>query len=353
MAATYHDYYQTLGVERSASAEDIQRAYRALARKYHPDISKEPGAEQKFKDVSEAYEVLKDPEKRKKYDTLGHNWKAGEEFRPPPGWPGAGWPGAGSSGGQGQRGQRARSARTHRPGHATAGVEFSDFFESLFGGAGGSASASWGDIDDDDRAGSAASRFRAARAAGPRAGADSHAEITISLADAYHRQTRQLNLETSDASGKSSTRTLDVRIPPGITDGTTIRLSGQGASGINGGPSGDLLLKLRIAPDDLFRLDPYSPQDLVLTLNLAPWEAALGAKVPLATLDGEVTVSIPAGSQSGQKLRIRGRGLPKKSGERADLIAELRIVVPRILEDHERELFEKLAEASNFKPRNI
>lgn len=334
MPAKYHDYYQTLGVERTASAEDIQRAYRALARKYHPDVNKEPGAEQKFKDIGEAYEVLKDPEKRKKYDLLGHNWKAGEEFRPPPGWSGSGFGGG-------------RSGRRTRAGQAEMPTDFSDFFETLFGGGGFT-------VEDEEGAervyqhgpGRTGSRPR------PRQGQDIEGEITVSLADVYHAQSRHVTLETSDRSGRRSTRSFDIRLPPGIADGGTIRLSGQGEAGVAGGSAGDVLLKVRIAPDDRFRIDTSNGHDLLTTLNVSPWEAALGAKVPLRTMEGEVTLTIPAGSQSGQKLRIRGKGLAKRSGDRGDLLAELRVVVPKSLHPDEKLLFEKLAQTSNFDPRN-
>lgn len=345
MPAKYQDYYQTLGVPRSASGEDIQRAYRTLARKYHPDVNKDPGAEQKFKDLSEAYEVLKDPDKRKRYDTLGHNWKAGDEFRPPPGWGQAGAGGFGFDVGASARGRRSRSTRTHRAGHAAQSADFSDFFESLFGGA---SAGGWQESDDDDPV----SRYRQRAHSAPRAGQDATVEITISLADAYHRHTRRVDLELTDSAGAVSTKSFDVRIPPGMTDGATIRLTGQGAPGSNGGPAGDLLLKVHIAPDVRFTIDPDNKHDLLTTLSISPWEAALGAKVPLHTLAGEVTLSIPPGAQSAQRLRIRGRGLPKKSGEHGDLLAVLRIVVPRELSPDERALFEQLAATSNFRPRH-
>lgn len=344
MSTTYHDYYQTLGVERTASADDIQRAYRGLARKFHPDVCKEAGAEKKFKEVAEAYEVLKDPEKRKLYDQLGGNWKAGQEFRPPPGWGGGVGNGGGSRGGH-----RSHAGRSRQQSAA----DFSDFFESLFGGAagvGGMGGMGGGWTGEDEEHDDYRSRTRHAHSR-TRNGADIEGEITISLADAFHGQTRQINLETSDRRGSVSTRSIDVRIPPGIADGSVIRLAGQGQSGTNGGESGDVLLKVRIAPDERFKIDPQNKHDLQTTLAISPWEAALGAKVTLKTFSGEVTVTVPAGSQSGQKLRIRGKGLPRKAGEHGDLLAELKIMVPRNPNSDEKALFEKLSIVSNFNPR--
>lgn len=340
MTARYQDYYQTLGVERSASAEDIQRAYRSQARKYHPDVNKESGAEKRFKEISEAYEVLKDPEKRKLYDQLGANWKQGQEFRPPPGWNGSGGPRArrqsyGPMGGMGGMGGGDEA-------------DFSEFFESIFGGFSGGGGV--GGMPSDDfveamRSGSRASRTRS------RAGQTHEVEITIALADAYHCASRQINLTTTDERGAQSSRTFDIRIPPGITEGGVVRLGGQGGSGVSGGPAGDVLLRVHIASDPRFKIDPNTKHDLLTTLRISPWEAALGASVPVTTMEGEVRVTVPAGSQSGQKLRIRGKGLPKKSGEHADLLAEIKIVVPRTLNPDEHALFQKLAETSNFDPR--
>jgi len=347
---TFKDYYESLGVSRSASSDEIQRAYRTLARKYHPDMSKEPGHEQRFKEVSEAYEVLKDPTKRKRYDMLGANYKAGQDFRPPPGWNG------GAS-------ARTGSPRRGGPSAQDAG-SFSDFFETIFGGGGGGQ----GGIDMEDflrasggggRSGGASTSARQPR---PRAGADHEAEITVSLAEAVRGGTRQVKLHTEEADGKppGDIRSYDVKIPPGITSGSTIRLSGQGGPGRNGGPAGDLLLRINIAPDPRFRFDqPRSADgspigtghDLVTIVPLMPAEAALGAKVDVPTVDGELTVTIPPGSQSGQRLRLRGHGIPKRSGERGDLFAELRIVVPHALSDEERAAYEQLARATKANPR--
>jgi curved DNA-binding protein len=346
MTARFVDYYNVLGVKRDASQEDIQRAYRTAARTYHPDMNKEPEAQKKFQEVQEAYEVLKEPERRKRYDQLGADYKPGQEFRPPQGWGGNG---RGRSAGAGSGGFRVNYGGDGGPESAFTGSNFSEFFESLFGGGGA------GGFDPFSEAGTATGRARGgARSArrhaeprGPRRGADAEAELLISLADAALRATKRVSL--TDSEGTS--RTLDLKIPAGVTDGATIRLAGQGGPGSAGGPSGDLLLRIRIAPDARFRLDPADPYTLISTLQVAPWEAALGAKVPLKTIDSEVTVTIPPGTSSGQRMRIRGQGLPNKSGERADLIAELRIVVPKSIDTETRVLYEQLAAKSNFDPR--
>ena len=341
MPAKFQDYYQSLGVARGATQDEIQGAYRTMARKYHPDMNKEPAAEAKFKEISEAYEVLKDPEKRKKYDTLGANWKQGQEFRPPPGWTGARPGGTRVDFGGGGRGGAAQG-------------DFSDFFESIFGGGGGMGGGGFGNDDF-------AEAMRGGRAAGggggrgrraqPRQGQTHEVEITISLADAFHGATRRISLSSTDEEGDESTKNFDVRIPSGVTDGSTIRLSGQGGEGHSGGPAGDLLLKVNIAPDPRFRLDPAHKHTLLVTLPIAAWEAALGAKVPLATMDGEITITVPPGSASGQKLRIKGKGLPNKTGDHGDLYAELKIVVPKTLSDEERKAWEAIRDSSAFDAR--
>lgn len=341
MTARYVDYYSSLGVKRDATQDEIQRAYRTAARKYHPDVNKEPEAQKKFQEIQEAYEVLKDAERRKRYDTLGADYKPGQEFRPPRGGAGSGW-------NAGPGGFRVNFGGDGGPETAFSGSNFSEFFESLFGnGASG--------FDPFSEAGPGSSRGRGAgrgsrrhaETRGPRRGADAEAELSISLADAAHRATKRVTL--SDSAGGS--RTLDVRIPAGVTDGAVIRLAGQGTPGANGGPAGDLLLRIRFAPDPRFRIDSSDPSMLIMSLPVAPWEAALGAKVPLRTLDSEIVVTIPPGTSSGQRLRIRGQGLPNKSGDRADLIAEVRIMVPRAIDSETRVLYEQLAAKSNFDPR--
>ena len=288
----YKDYYKTLGVTRDASADDIKRAYRKLARKYHPDVSKEPNAENRFKDVAEAYEVLRDADKRAAYDQLGSNWQAGQGFTPPPGW-GGGFEARGAPGGGG----------------------FSDFFDSLFGHGFGDGHG-------------------ARRRAGPE---EQHAQIRITLEDAFHGSTRTVNL--SQPGGR--TRTLEVRIPKGVRAGQRIRLAGQGSHG------GDLYLEIDFAPHRLFRLDGI---DLHLDLPVTPWEAALGATVKVPTLGGAVELTIPAGSQSGDRLRLRGRGLPASPAP-GDQYVVLKMMTPAARSEAARELYRRLAAELPLDPR--
>lgn len=352
MPAKFHDYYQVLGVQRSASADEIQRAYRDLARKYHPDMNKEKGAEERFKEIGEAYEVLKDADKRKRYDALGANWKHGQEFQPPQGWGGGAR--SGRRGGPGGAGGAGGNVHVD---FGEGGADFSDFFESLFGGGGARAGRSgFGGMSGDDfadamRGGAAGGRAARHGRSRARPGQTHEAEITIPLRDAFHGATRNITLTSSDDDGASSQKTYDVKIPAGVTDGAVIRLSGQGGPGMGGGEAGDLLLRIQIAPDPRFRFDPASKHDLITTVPIAPWEAALGGKVHVETLGGDLTMTIPPGSQSGQKLRIRGKGFPRKNADPGDLFAELKIVVPRTLTPEERTLYEQLRDQSNFDPR--
>jgi len=332
MPVKFQDYYQTLNVARTATQAEIQRAYRALARKYHPDVNKGSEAEAKFRAITEAYEVLKDPDKRQKYDTLGQNWKPGEEFNPPPGWENVRFHGRPGS----AEGFSFRSS----PGH------FSDFFEAIFGAAGGNSGGhsggnSGGGMDEvfarmQQQAGHSGGAGRSRYSGGePQA---HEAEITISLADAYHGATRQLTLRGSDG----SQRTVNVKIPPGTTDGAKIRLREVASDG------GDLLLRVQVAPDDQYELDGH---DLLMDLKLTPWEAALGAKLAVSTLAGKVTLTIPPGSSSGQKMRIRRKGLPRRGGDPGDLFLRLKIVLPKTLTPEEHRLFAQLQEQSRFDPR--
>lgn len=325
MAIKFQDYYQVLGVPRNASQDEIQRAYRKLARKYHPDINKSPDAEEQFKKISEAYEVLKDPEKRRKYDMLGENWRAGQDFTPPPGWDF--WTSRAGTGG----------GFNFSDLGGLGGRNFSDFFEALFGaGLGGFRTAG------------------RARAEGWTArGQDREAEITISLEDAYYGAKKTISLESlkpdpTTGHMQRTTQNLEVTIPAGITDGRRIRLSGQGEPGIGGGPPGDLYLLVHIAPHPVFQLKEY---DLIVEVPVAPWEAALGAQVEVPTMEGTARVKIPPGIQSGQRLRLRGKGLAKPGGERGDLYALIQVAVPKTLNQKERELFEELARHSSFQPR--
>lgn len=317
----YRDYYQILGVSRDASAEDIKRAYRRLARKYHPDVSAEAGAEERFKEVAEAYEVLRDAEKRAAYDQLGNNWRAGQEFRPPPGWSG-------------------KSQGGFHPG-GFGGGNFSDFFESLFGGLGG--------MGGMGGTGGMGGGFAGAR--GFQAGGESQTvPLEITLEEAYRGGTRALQLQSQerDASGQIVTRprTLNVKIPTGVISGQKIRLSGQGRPGGGGRPNGDLLLELTIKSHPLYRVQG---RDVSLDLPLAPWEAALGGKIEIPTLGGSVSINVPANAHHGQTLRLRGRGLPGQPP--GDQLAVLHIVNPPADSEAARDLFQRMARDLPFDPR--
>jgi curved DNA-binding protein len=313
VSTAYKDYYDVLGVEKSADKKAIKKAYRKLAREYHPDVNHEADAEDRFKEIAEAYEVLGDEEKREQYDAVGQGFSAGQDFRPPPGWD----PGAG---GQYQ--------------YQTAG-DFSDFFEEIFGGRGGPS-------------------FRTEYRRPPMRGADHEAEIEVSLEEAYHGVKRRIGLEaaeiTPDGRVERHRKTLDVSVPAGSGDGTRIRLKGQGGAGTDGAPNGDLFLHVHVKPDPRFQLDR---RNLRTTLEVTPWEAALGAKVPLKLVDGKTaSLTIKPGARSGSQMKLKGQGMPARGKAKAgDLFAEIRIVVPDELSDRERELFEELADASDFNPR--
>jgi curved DNA-binding protein len=320
----YRDYYETLNVPRTASADDIKKSYRRLARKFHPDVSKEKDAEAKFKQVQEAYEVLKDPEKRAAYDQLGSNWKAGQEFRPPPDF----------GGGFEYRGPP--------PGGAGGYDSFSDFFSSLFGGAAGGGSP-FGDA----AYGMGGGGRRRAR---PSRGRDHHARIDIELEEAFRGGTRMFELQRpqidEDGMLRNRKHTVKVAIPPGITQGQQLRLAGQGEESPGGGGSGDLFLEVHIRPHKQFEVDG---RNVTVTLPLAPWEAALGATVAVPTLGGEVEMRIPAGAQSGQKLRLRGRGLPGKPP--GDQFVQLKVVLPPADLPKARALYEQMQREIPFDAR--
>jgi curved DNA-binding protein len=294
----YKDYYAALGVARDADAEAIKKAYRKLARQHHPDVSKDPGAEARFKDVAEAYATLKDPEKRAAYDALGSR-AGGEEFSPPPQW----------------------QQDFHFGEGQFQDLDLADLLDALARGRGG----------------------RARSHTVPLRGRDFETTVRLSLEDAHHGTTVHLDVEHEDGS-----RTLAVTVPAGATDGQRLRLRGKGGPGRHGGPAGDIYLHIALAPHPVFRTDGH---DLYFDLALAPWEAALGKEVEVPTLDGPVLLTVPAGSQAGRKLRLRGRGLATGHGGRGDLYALVRIDVPATLTQRERELFEELARASSFDPR--
>ncbi|HEV7517396.1 MAG TPA: DnaJ C-terminal domain-containing protein [Thermoanaerobaculia bacterium] len=326
----FKDYYATLGVKKDASQDEIQKAYKKLARKFHPDVNKDTAAEAKFKDIGEAYEVLKDPDKRQKYDQYGSAWNSTRQTgAPPPGWEGVrfdfggGGPGGGGFGGSGAEG-------------------FSSFFDMLFGSGAGR------------RGGAGFGGGPGGFGGGGRGGADSEAELPLTLEEAFRGGTREITF-ADGATGER--KTLSVRIPPGVRSGQKIRLAGKGQAG-RGGSAGDLFLKIDVLPDPRFRVEG---SDLHTTVPVTPWEAALGGEAEVETLDGAVRVRVPAGSSSGRKIRLRGKGLASRNGgsggsggvgDRGDLIAELRIVVPDSLTDRERELFQELAETSEFRARD-
>ena len=334
MAVEFKDYYSTLGVARDASEADIKKAFRKLARQHHPDVAADKkAAEEKFKEINEAYEVLGDPEKRKKYDTLGPDWQNQGGFQPPPGWRG----GARRAPGGGSGGQ----AREFHFG----GTGFSDFFEQLFGGGGGGGGFGFGGMEDEDGG------FYPQQGQQPRRGRDIEGDILVTLQEAMDGTMRPISLQTVDpATGQEQTQTFTVRIPAGASEGRRIRVPGKGGPGHRGGEAGDLFLRIKVAAHPDFRA---KESDLYHDLDLAPWEAVLGHEVQVPGLDGSrVKMRIPAGTQNGQQLRLRGRGLPKgKSGERGDLYVVIHIALPTTLTDEERTQWERLAQVSRFDPR--
>lgn len=316
----YKDYYAIMGVKEDATQAEIKRAYRKLARKYHPDVNQGADSEAKFKELGEAYEVLKSPEKRAAYDQLGSQWQAGQEFHPPPGWD-AGFEYGGGGGAQPDMG------------------DFSDFFESLFGQRG------------------AAGGSRPGRGRGPAAGQgfrmrgeDHHAKILVELEDSYHGATRSISLKMPQMSGDghvtAQTRTLNVRIPKGVRQGQQIRLSGQGGAGYGEGEGGDLYLEIEFNPGSKYRVEGA---DVYLDLPLAPWEAALGDTVNVPTPAGSVDLKIPPNSQAGKKLRLKGRGIP--ASQPGDFYVVLQIKLPPADSPEHREIYEKMKQEFTFNPR--
>ena len=303
----FRDYYDTLGVARDATQDEIKRAYRKLARKYHPDVSKEANAEERFKEVGEAYEVLGNAEKRAAYDQLGADWKAGQDFRPPPNWDqGFEFDGAGFE-----------------------GADFSDFFDSLFGQRGGHARGQ--------------REFHAR-------GMDTHARVAIDVEDAYRGGTRQLTLKRAEtgADGRPvvKERTLNLRIPKGVHQGQHIRLAQQGGAGLGKGGAGDLYLEIEFAPHPVYHVEG---RDVFLDLPVTPWEAALGATVEVPTPSGRVDLKIPPNSTSGRRLRLKGRGIPAR--EPGDLYAVLQVVLPRADTEAAREAYREFGASFDFNPR--
>ncbi len=321
MAVKFQDYYVVLGVRRDTEQDQIKRAYHKLARQYHPDINKDdPKAPEKFRQIGEAYEVLKDPQKRAQYDELGANWKAGQEFHPPSGWDDLKFE------------FRSAGNDARAGGFSFSPGGFSDFFETLFGKR--SADAGRRQHGGFEFPGAAAGAQRAA-------GQNLESQITVTLQEALHGSVRQIRL--AQPGQTSADKPIDVRIPPGVTDGSKLRLKGQGAMG------GDLLLAVRIAPDPRFKVNGH---DLTTELRVAPWEAALGTKLSVDTLDGSVTLTIPPGAGAGTQLRLREQGLHKRKSGRGDLFVRIVVVVPKDMTDEEKKLFEKLKETSKFDPRN-
>jgi curved DNA-binding protein len=300
VSVEYKDYYEVLGVSRDASQDEIRRAYRKLAREYHPDLNRESDAEERFKEVGEAYEVLSDPDKRERYDRLGAQWRARER--------------------------------------ASDGGNFEDFFDRQ--GFGGDVRVEFGDGDFSEFFERFFGDGPAARPSGPLRGLDREAVLELSLEDALAGGRRRLSLEDG--------RSVDVNFPAGIREGQLIRLAERGGAGRDGGPPGDLYLRVALKSHPKFR---RRGDDLDLELPVAPWEAALGATVPVPTLTGTAQVRVPAGSSSGRRLRLRGRGLPKQDGGHGDLHAIVKITVPKHLSEQERDLFEQLAEVADFDPR--
>jgi curved DNA-binding protein len=302
----YKDYYATLGVARDASAEDIKKAYRKLARKYHPDVSKEPNAEEQFKEVSEAYETLKDDEKRAAYDQLGRH-AAGQEFQPPPDW-----------------GERFSGAQT-----IFDDIDLADLFAGLAGR---------------HRGGADARAFRSGR--------DYEAAVRLSFDQAFHGTEIELDLSVVEYDERGAAhrvpRQIKVRIPRGVVDGQQLRVPGKGGKGVEGGRDGDLYLDIRVEPHPLYRV---AGQDVYVDLPLAPWEAVLGTSVELPTPGGKVSLKVPAGTRAGQQLRLGGRGLARPGGGAGDLYAIAQIAVPSVVDEAQRRLYEQLAKGSTFNPR--
>jgi len=348
MPVKYKDYYETLGVPRGATDADLKKAFRKLAREFHPDVAKnKKQAEEKFKAINEAYEVLGDPAKRKRYDELGANWQSGADFRPPSGWESFG---------------RGRTSAGRGPGGGGQefhfdGTGFSDFFEQFFGSTGGRGAAGFG------RGGGFAEEDMGAR------GQDIEGDILVTLEEAMRGSVRSVSVRHGVACGQcggtgqrnrrpctacgstgqvAKAEAYQVKIPTGVTEGQRLRVAGRGEAGAGGGPAGDLILRVRLARHPDFEVEDHN---LIYQAEVAPWEAVLGANISVPTLSGHVSIKVPPGTQNGQKMRVRGRGLPQRGGGTGDLIIETHVEVPRQVTDSERKLWEQLASGSSFKPR--
>ncbi len=349
MPVQYKDYYQILGVPRNASDEEIKRAFRRLARQYHPDVAKNKReAEEKFKEINEAYEVLSDPEKRRRYDALGADWKAGQEFTPPPGWEPfehefVRWSDFGGRGAGFE--------------FSFGGTGFSDFFEQLFGSMGRA------------QPGTRFTRTAFEEEPFSQRGRDIEGDIMVTLEEAMRGSVRTVSVhrtaECSECGGSGKrygricstcsgtgrikkTDTFKVKIPAGVVEGQRLRIAGRGEVGLGGDTAGDLYLRVRFARHPDFEVDGH---DLIYEAELAPWEAVLGTTIPVPTLTGPVRIKIPPGTQAGQKLRVRGRGLTNREGGKGDLIVVVRVQVPQHVTERERALWEQLARESRFNPR--
>ncbi|MBI9111617.1 DnaJ C-terminal domain-containing protein [Maridesulfovibrio ferrireducens] len=327
MSVKYKDYYKLLGVSRSASKEEISKAFKKLARKHHPDLNHDnPESETKFKEINEAYEVLKDAKKRKMYDQFGADWEHGQNFQPPPGQGGRNFGGQSFGGAQG-----------------FGGGDFSDFFETIFGGAGGGRGGFSG------ASGFGGGGFQQR----PQKGADSETTLTLTLEEAYKGGSKSISVQerTTGPGGHPmvQSKKLDVNVPAGIKDGQKIRLASQGAPGPGDGPSGDLYLKIKLAPHQLYKVEE---NNIILDLPLAPWEAALGSKVKVPTLDGMIEMNIPAGMGSGKKMRVKGRGLGA-GAKKGDQFVRVMVQVPVADSDEIKKLWAELSEKTEFSPRSF
>jgi curved DNA-binding protein len=316
MAVQFRDYYETLGVSKTASDDEIRKAFRKLARKYHPDVNKDKAtAEEKFKQLNEAYEVLGDPEKRKKYDELGANWNQPGGFQPPPGWDAQG-PGGGF--------RRYSTGDGGGIDFEFSGTGFSDFFEQFFGGGRGQGFGGGSPFGQQRR--------------GAERGSDVEADIMVTLEEALHGSRRTISLRRGNS---NKLENYQVKIPKGVHEGQRIRLAGQGEAGAGGGKSGDLFLRVRLARHPDFTVEG---SDLIHEAKIPPWQAALGGELRVPTLEGHAKLKLPAGTEGGQRFRLRGHGLPTAAGARGDLFVVIQIQIPKKLSEREREIWQQLAQ---------